>query len=43
MAAFYGRKILKEEINPKTELPWAIEDVPVRWQAATHAWIEAHS
>lgn len=43
MAAFYGRKILKEEINARTGLPWAMEDVPARWREATRAWIEAHS
>ena len=43
MAAFYGRKIVKEEINTKTGLPWTINDVPARWQAATQEWINTHS
>lgn len=42
MAAFYGRKIQKQEINSKTGNPWTIEDVPDRWQTATQNWLNTH-
>lgn len=43
MAYFYGYRIVNEVINPKTGLPWTINDVPTKWVAATEAWIEEHS
>lgn len=42
MAAFYGTKIKKQEINPKTGEAWTINDVPRLWRAATQAWLDAH-
>ena len=42
MAAFYGRKIKKGEINAKTGQAWVIDDVPERWQDATQEWLDTH-
>ena len=43
MDAFYGTKIINGEINPKTNEPWKIEDVPKLWRSKTAIWIEEHS
>ena len=43
MAYFYGYRIVHEMINPKTGLPWSIDDVPARWKVATQEWIEEHT
>ena len=40
MGKFYGVKITNEEINPKTEKVWTIEDVPKLWRNATQKWLE---
>lgn len=42
MAAFYGKKILNHVINPKTDQPWTIEDVPTHWRSATEVWLQQH-
>ena len=39
MAVFYGKKILKGEINPKTGAAWTLADVPKLWRTATEAWL----
>ena len=43
MATFYGRKILKGEINSKTGKAWVLADVPKLWRAATEAWLAKNS
>lgn len=43
MGAFYGRKILNGEINPKTGAAWTIDDVPKFWRKSTQEWLDAHS
>ena len=43
MGAFYGRKILKGELNPKTGAAWKIEDISAFWRPAVEAYIEEHS
>ena len=40
MAKFYGTKIKNGVINPKTNLPWVIADVPKLWREATAQWLE---
>ena len=42
MGEFYGKKILHGEINPKTGLPWTINDVPKLWKKKTQDWLDAH-
>lgn len=42
MGEFYGKKILAEEINPKTGNPWTIDDVPRLWKKATQKWLDEH-
>lgn len=34
MVKFYVKKIKDMAINPKTGLPWTIDDVPTLWRAA---------
>lgn len=43
MGAWYGTRILKGIINPKTGEPWTIDDVPRLWKPKTIAWLEEHS
>lgn len=43
MAAFYGTKIINEEINPKTGDPWVIGNVPKLWRNKTQKWIEENT
>lgn len=43
MGAFYGYKIVHEEINVRTGNPWTMEDVPKRWKETTQKWIEEHT
>ena len=43
MGEFYGKKIKYGEINPKTNEPWTINDVPKLWKKKTIEWLEAHS
>lgn len=43
MGAFYGRKILNGEINPKTGIAWALENVPVYWRRMVGKWIEGEN
>lgn len=40
MGRFYGIKIKNGEINDKTGLPWAINDVPKFWRNATQKWLD---
>ena len=42
MGAYYGTKIKEGEINPKTDAPWTIEDVPKLWRNATIKWLAEH-
>ncbi len=42
MGAFYGNKILKGTINPKTGEAWKLADVPKLWKAATEAYLATH-
>ena len=42
LGAFYGNKILKGTINPKTGEAWKLADVPKLWKAATEAYLAAH-
>lgn len=42
MGAFYGNKILHEELNDKTGAVWKIEDVPKLWREKTQAWLDEH-
>lgn len=32
MVKLYVNKIVNGDINPKTEQPWTIDDVPTRWR-----------
>ena len=43
MAAFYGKKIINGNINPKTGSAWVLADVPAYWRASTEEWIEEHT
>ena len=43
MGAFYGRKILSGEVNPKTCESWKLEDVPSFWLIKTEAWINKNN
>ena len=40
MGAFYGSKIRKGEINPKTGEAWKLEDIPFLWKMKTEAWLK---
>lgn len=40
MGRFYGLKIKRMEINPKTGEVWLLEDVPTLWKNATRKWLE---
>jgi hypothetical protein len=40
MGAFYGRKILSGEFNPKTGENWKLEDVPSFWRKKTESWLD---
>ncbi len=40
MGAFYGKKILSEDINPKTGKAWTLEDVPAYWREKTKKYLE---
>lgn len=40
MGAFYGNKIKKGEINPKTGKAWEMADVPSFWREKTNSWLE---
>ena len=39
MGAFYGKKILKKEINKNTGQPWTLEDVPAYWRPKVETWL----
>lgn len=39
MGEFYGKKIKKEEINPRTGLMWNLMDVPLFWRGKVEKWI----
>lgn len=39
MGAFYGTKIKNGEVNPKTETPWKLEDVPTLWKKKAEEWL----
>lgn len=43
MGEFYGKKIKKGEINPKTGEAWKLADVPKLYRAKVEAWLEAHA
>lgn len=42
MGAFYGTKILKGTMNPKTGDPWKLADVPTLWKTKTEVWLAEH-
>lgn len=39
MGEFYGKKIKKEEINPRTGFVWEMIDVPVLWKEKVKDWL----
>ncbi len=39
MGMFYGKKILRGEINRKTGMAWIIDDVPSLWRKRTEDWL----
>ena len=39
MGRFYGLKIKNKEINPKTEEPWKLGDVPRLFRPAVEKWL----
>ena len=41
MGAFYGDKIQKGEINPRTGEAWKIEDVGSFWRPKTLDWLKS--
>jgi hypothetical protein len=43
MGEFYGKKILRGEINRKTGEAWTIDDVPRLWKTRTIKWLEEHT
>lgn len=40
MVKLYIRKITSGDINPVTELPWTIDDVPERWREQVREALE---
>ncbi len=42
MGAFYGKKIRREEINPKTGKVWVLPDVPSFWKKKTESWLKTN-
>lgn len=42
MGYFYGYRIAHNVINPKTNEPWKLEDVPEKYKPVTIQWIEEH-
>ena len=39
MGRFYGTKIKNQEINPKTNQPWKLADVPRLFRPAVDKWL----
>ncbi len=42
MGAFYGEKIRRGEINPKTGKAWVLSDVPPFWKQKTESWFKTN-
>lgn len=42
MGAFYGGKIRRGEMNPKTGKAWVLEDVPAFWKKKTDNWLKTN-
>lgn len=42
MGEWYGKKIMRGTINPKTGNPWTLDDVPRLWKPRTITWLEEH-
>lgn len=43
MGAFYGRKIINGEMNPKTGETWKMEDVREFWKKDVSKYLEEHT
>ncbi len=43
MGEFYGKKIIRQEINSKTGKPWTLKDVPSLWKKRTENWLAEYN